>query len=108
MYMYIVHVHVHVHVRVRVRVFVFVVWCRLLSVFLRAVPVAVAGCCGCCVVVVVEEEGEEEETNRTVSQLTPSAVSLKITGSQQLHQVKRMIGGIGNVLFSTYSQTYNV
>ena len=26
----------------------------------------------------------------------------------QLHQVKRMIGGIGNVLFSTCSQTLNV
>ena len=34
-----------------------------------------------------------------------SAVSLRITGAQQLYQVKRMIRGIGNVLFSTYSQT---
>ena len=36
---------------------------------------------------------------------SPSTVSLRITGAQQLHQVKRMIGGIGNMLFSTYSQT---
>ena len=28
-------------------------------------------------------------------------------GAQQLHQVKRMIGGFGNVLFSTFSQTLN-
>ena len=26
-------------------------------------------------------------------------------GAQQLHEVKRMIGGLGNVLFSIYSQT---
>ena len=30
---------------------------------------------------------------------------LRITGSQQLRQVKRMIRGIGNMLFSVYSQT---
>ena len=40
--------------------------------------------------------------------VVPSAVSLRITGAQQLHQVKRMIGGLGNVLFSTYSQVENV
>ena len=28
-------------------------------------------------------------------------------GAQQLHQVKRMSGGLGNVLFSTCSQTLN-
>ena len=38
----------------------------------------------------------------------PSAVSTRINGAQQLHQVKRMIGGLGNMLFSTYSQTENV
>ena len=27
-----------------------------------------------------------------------------LTGTQQLHQVKRMFGGIGNMLFSTFSQ----
>ena len=42
-----------------------------------------------------------------ISQLVPSNVSLRITGTQQLHQVKRMIGGIGNMLFSTCSQTLN-
>ena len=45
------------------------------------------------------------QTNRTISQLGPSAVFLKITGAQQLNQEKRMIGGIGHVLFSTFSQT---
>ena len=39
---------------------------------------------------------------------TLSAVSLRITGVQQLHQVKRMIGGIRNMLFSVYFQTENV
>ena len=34
-------------------------------------------------------------------------VSLKINGAQQLRQVKRMIGGLENVLFSTCSQTLN-
>ena len=38
----------------------------------------------------------------------PSAVSLRRAGVQQLYQVQRMIGGIGNVLFSTCSQTLNV
>ena len=37
------------------------------------------------------------ETNRTMS---PSAVSPKIAETEQLHQAQRMIGGIGNVLFS--------
>ena len=32
----------------------------------------------------------------------------RITGASQLRQVKRMIGGIGNMLFSIYSQTENV
>ena len=40
--------------------------------------------------------------------LIPSAVSLRKNGAQQLYQVKRMIGGLGNVLFSTCSLTWNV
>ena len=32
----------------------------------------------------------------------------RITGAQQLRQVKRMIGGIGNVLFSICFQTENM
>ena len=47
------------------------------------------------------------KTNRTISQLVPSAVSLRITETEQLYQVKRMIEGIGNVPCSTYSQTLN-
>ena len=33
------------------------------------------------------------------------AVSPRRAGVEQLHQAKRMIGGIGNVLLSTFSQT---
>ena len=51
---------------------------------------------------------KERKTNRTISQLVPSAVSLRRAGVEQLHLVKRMIGGIGNMLFSIYSQTENV
>ena len=69
------------------------------------------------VVVVVVEGGEEEEgreggrggerreTNRTIWLLIPSAVSIGIAGVEQPYQVKRMIGGIGDMLFSIYSQT---
>ena len=39
---------------------------------------------------------------------TLSAVSLKIAEFEQLCQVLRLIGGIGNMLFSTCSQTLNV
>ena len=34
-------------------------------------------------------------------------VSFRIAGVEQLYQVKRMIRGIGNVLFLTYSQNLN-
>ena len=68
-------------VRVRVRVFFLVI-----------------ACCCCYRCGLWWRRERREETNRTMSQLIPSAVSLKITGS---------IGGIGNVLFSTYSQTEN-
>ena len=37
-----------------------------------------------------------------MSKLIPSAVSLRIAETEQLYQAKRMIGGIGNVLLSTY------
>ena len=45
------------------------------------------------------------KANRTISQLVPSNVSLRITGAQQLYQVKRMIRGIGDVPCSTSSRT---
>ena len=32
-------------------------------------------------------------------------VSLRTAETEQVHQAKRMIGGIGNMLFSIYSQT---
>ena len=41
------------------------------------------------------------KTNRTIWQL----VSLRRAGFEQLYQVKRMLGGIGNMLFSAHSQT---
>ena len=46
----------------------------------------------------------ERKTNRTISQLCFSAVSLRIAGVQQLHQVKRMIGRSGNMPCSNCSQ----
>ena len=46
------------------------------------------------------------ETNRTISQLIPFAVfSVGDLECEQLYQGKRMIGGIGDVWFSIYSQT---
>ena len=40
------------------------------------------------------------KTNRTIWWLIPSAVSLRRAGVEQLYQVKRMIGGIGNMFVS--------
>ena len=76
----------------------FVVWRRVMSWF------CVVACC--CANRLLHLGVGWRKTNRTNSQLVPSAVSLRITGADQLHQVKRMIRGIGHVLFSTYSQTY--
>ena len=45
---------------------------------------------------------------RVLACKTLPAVSLRRAGVQQLYQVQRMIGGLGNVLFSTCSQTLNV
>ena len=41
----------------------------------------------------------------TIRWLIPSTVSLRRTGVEQLHQVKRMIGGIADMLISIYFQT---
>ena len=43
-----------------------------------------------------------------MSQLIPSAMSLRIAETEQLYQAQRMIGGIGNVLLSIFTQTENV
>ena len=51
------------------------------------------------------ERGERRETNRTIWLLTPSAVSIGIAGVEQPYQVKRIIGGIGDMMLSIYSQT---
>ena len=48
------------------------------------------------------------ETNRTIWLLIPSKVFLKIAETEQFCQVKRMVGGIGNMLSSIFSQTENV
>ena len=45
---------------------------------------------------------------RTIWLLIPARASLNIAETEQLHQVKRMIGGIGDMLFSIYSQTEHV
>ena len=50
---------------------------------------------------------EKKKTNRTISQLIPSNVSLRVCGAQHLKWVKRMVRGIGNVPCSTFSPTEN-
>ena len=48
------------------------------------------------------------KTNRTIQQLVPSEVSLRIAGTiMQFYQVKRMIRGIWTFFVWTYSQTLN-
>ena len=84
------HIHVQVRVRVRVRVFFFVIAC--------------CRCCRCGLWWSRERKGGDKPKQ---SQLIPSAVSLRIAETEQLYQAQRMLGGIGNVLLSTYSQTEN-
>ena len=64
-------------------------------------------CVACCVLLWWRREGERRrgETNRTIWLLIPARASLKIAETEQLYQVKRMIGGIGDMLFSISSQT---
>ena len=61
----------------------------------------------CCVLLWWRREGGRRrvETNRTIRLLIHARASLRRAGVEQLYQVKRMIGGIGNVLFSILSQT---
>ena len=74
-----IYLHVHVHIRVRVFVFVLACCCCCRCGLLR----------GCCVVGCCGGGGErEEETNRTISQLIPSAESLRVAETEQLCQVK--------------------
>ena len=84
--------------RVRV-VFVFVTVC-LMSVSGRGrrVGVVVVGGSVCCVC-------RSLDSNLTADSLR--SVPQDKNGARQLHQVKRMIGGLGNVLFAIYSQTLN-
>ena len=43
------------------------------------------------------------KTNRTISQLVPSAVSFRTARGEQCVQVKRKSGGLGNVFFDLFS-----
>ena len=47
------------------------------------------------------------KTNRTIWQLVPPEISLRIAVTEQFYQVKRMIRGIGGGTSLTYSQTLN-
>ena len=53
-------------------------------------------------------EGKFERDIRTRTPGQAAKVSLKRAETEQLYQVKRMIGGIGDMLFSICSQTENV
>ena len=83
-------------------------FCLCLSVSL-SVSVCVSLSCVLCVVVVVvvvvveggEVERRRRETNRTIW----AKVSLKIAETEQLYQVERMVGGIGDMLCSIYSES---
>ena len=114
-----IHIHVHIYIYTYIHIYIYmymyrymyrcmcVCVCVSLSFFLRAVVVAVAGCCCCVLWLLWWRRERREETNQTMSQLIPSAVSLRFAETEQLYQAQRMIGGIGNVLLSTYSQTEN-
>ena len=84
-----------------------------------SVSLRVCLCVGVCVCdrvgVLCVWEGEEGEEGGSggggdggwvgVVFVVRSAVSFRTVETEQLYQGKRMIGGIGHVLFSTYSQT---
>ena len=76
---------------------------RQLSIVLRCVVLLFG--CGCGGGGGRGERGRRGDTNRTIWKLIPAKVFLKIAETEQLYQVKRMIGGIGNMSFSIYSQT---
>ena len=86
------HLFIHLHLRVRVCV------CFCVLVFV-CVYVIVWVCC-------VGGSGGGGGWVGVVF-VVPSAVSLSTAETEQLYQGKRMIGGIGHVLFSTYSLTEN-
>ena len=73
-----------------------------------SVCVCLCLCVLCVVVVVVVEEGGKEEggrRRREINRTIWAKVSLKIAETEQPSQVKRMIGGIGDMLIAIYSQT---
>ena len=75
-----------------------------------SVSLSLSLCVACCVLLWWRREGGRRrgETNRTIWLLSPARASLKITETERLYQGKRMIGRIGNMLFSISSQTENV
>ena len=96
-------VRIHVHFQTRIHI-----WYMYMYMYIYmyrysvcgVVAVTVAGCCGGCVLWLLWRRERREETNRTMSQLIHAE-------TEQLNQAQRMIGGISNVLLSTYSQTEN-
>ena len=44
-----IHMHMHIHIHIHINININIYLCVSLPLFLRAVAVAVAGCCGCCV-----------------------------------------------------------
>ena len=107
--------HVHRHVRVRVRLCVRMRLCVCVFV-LVLVYVFVTVCCVWCVALwcgvgvlwCVVRVGVVCVGVCVSARSTLSAVSLNISEIEQLYQEKRMVGGLGNMLFSTCSQTENV
>ena len=73
------------------------------------VSVSVSVCCVLCVVV-VEEGGRRRrrETCRTIWLLVPFEVSFRRAETEQIYEARRLITGIGHMLFSIYPQTVNV
>ena len=91
--------------------------CVFVCVFMFVIVFVIVCVCDCVVCVCVGGGGRGRGGGGWVggwvlclsfARLILIAVALKITGAQQLHQVKRMIGGLGNMLLSVYSQTENV
>ena len=87
-----------------------VCWCArvlarstLSAVSLRSFPPR--GACSCANRLLHLGFVTKDEPNQLTAGFT--TVSPRRAGAEQLHQAKRMIRGIGNVLFSTCSQTWN-
>ena len=97
----------YMYVKMYMHMFLYSWWSTLekgLRLFLFLLCLFLCVLCVVVVVVVVEEGG----TNRTIWLLIPAKLSLNMAETEQLCEVKWMIGGIGDMLFSIFSQTENV